>query len=266
MSAPTLTGSSDTPSGRIWIIVEGPDDKNIIKKILERSGLTQDIEVRYAEGFANIPQTISQTARYAAGILVIFDIDRDQIEARIQNLYHLIWKNMLKENVSIEPMPTIMFGYIIKFLNKRKEIPLILYPAYIPDDFLVQPCAGIFDPLPTTWPHGLLDLILSASFDIVTLENLLNRRKIDLDATKILNKICEILVLLQRQGISISSAKLPLSLVGALTHHYGSLGVVGSAIVEAMSEEEFQRRFGTLVRLVQWLKKQAQSPKEPPSS
>jgi 5S rRNA maturation endonuclease (ribonuclease M5) len=97
MSAPTLTGSSDTPSGRIWIIVEGPDDKNIIKKILERSGLTQDIEVRYAEGFANIPQTISQTARYAAGILVIFDIDRDQTETRIQNLYHLIWENMLKE-------------------------------------------------------------------------------------------------------------------------------------------------------------------------
>jgi 5S rRNA maturation endonuclease (ribonuclease M5) len=130
MSAPTLTGSSDTPSGRIWIIVEGPDDKNIIKKILERSGLTQDIEVRYAEGFANIPQTISQTARYAAGILVIFDIDRDQIEARIQNLYHLIWKNMLKENVSIEPMPTIMFGYIIKWLmslnDRRGGKPTIL--------------------------------------------------------------------------------------------------------------------------------------------
>jgi hypothetical protein len=262
MTAQTTAPSPSAPAASVLVIVEGPDDKNILSEIFNRKNIS-GIRIIESEGIGKIPQIIRHEYRNHDRILVVIDSDRDSPEVKAKDMYHKIWEVLNSDGFS-EKLSTNLFYR----LESRDGglLDIMIYPISPKDYDLSTLCDGSLNHLFQSWPSELMSLLFPAIYDQSTLEYLINQGVLSSNKTiksLIYSKFCEIMNLLCQQNLPILSVKFPIGLIGNLSGIYGNLGVIGKFIIKGMDEKLFEKQFGKLIWIVQ---KMQEATKEPSSS
>jgi hypothetical protein len=250
MTAQTTAPSPSAPAASVLVIVEGPDDKNILSEIFNRKNIS-GIRIIESEGIGKIPQIIRQEYRNHDRILIVIDSDRDSPEVKAKDMYHKIWEVLNSEGFS-EKLSTNLF-YILESKDGGL-LYITIYPLSTKDYDLSALCDGTLNHLFQSWPSELMSLLIPAILDQSTLEYLINQGVLGsnkITKSLIHKKFCEIMNLLCQQNFPIPSVKFPIGLIGNLSGIYGSHGVIGTYIIRGMDKNLFEKQFGGLIWIVQ---------------
>jgi transposase-like protein len=200
MTAQTTAPSPSAPAASVLVIVEGPDDKNILSEIFNRKNIS-GIRIIESEGIGKIPQIIRHEYRNHDRILVVIDSDRDSPEVKAKDMYHKIWEVLNSEGFS-EKLSTNLFYR----LESRDGglLDIMIYPISPKDYDLSTLCDGSLNHLFQSWPFELMSLLFPAIYNQSTLEYLINQGVLSSNKTiksLIYSKFCEIMNLLCQQNL-----------------------------------------------------------------
>ncbi len=245
------------PSDRVLIIVEGSDDRKILTAIFRKIQMESKVRIIQSDGISNIPQTIRQECRNHDRILVLVDSDQDPPEKRAKDLYHKIWQVLNREGFSEELSTN--FVYRLKS-EDGFTLDIVISPLFLEDydqitcnDRLSSESSERLNALVRSWPSELLSLVFPALLNRSILIKLCEIPALSNQPDLIYNKFCEIIDLLIRQNFPIPTVKFAIRLIGNLAGNHGSNGDIAAKIIREMDDTIFQKQFGRLIDLVQYM-------------